>query len=167
MLKPIDGPLAERLAKEPGLILEQAAKDYGVTLRETVEALPAEMRRFAHGGAFEDAMMDIARWGDVVLIVHSEDGVMEFSGPVPEGKIAQDYYNIPGTTGFHGHLRYKRCTSIAFVERPFMNRTSAAVLFINTDGGIMFKIFVGRDENRELRADQLEKFRALAQRLAP
>ena len=167
MLKPTPRPIVERLAKEPGLIIEHVAKDYGVTLREAVEALPAEMRRFAHGSNFEDVMLDIARWGDVTLIIHSDDGVMEFSGPIPEGKIAQDYYNLAGSTGFHGHLRYKRCASIAFVERPFMSRTSAAVLFINTDGGIMFKVFVGRDENRELRQDQLKAFRDLAERVAP
>jgi putative heme iron utilization protein len=30
----------------------------------------------------------------------------------------------------------------------------------------MFKVFVGRDEKRELLADQLAKFRALTERLA-
>lgn len=91
---------------------------------------------------------------------------MEFSGTIPEGKVSQDYYNLAGSKGFHGHLRYKRCASIAFVERPTMGRASAAVLFINTDGGIMFKVFVGRDENRELKAEQLAAFRALADRTA-
>jgi putative heme iron utilization protein len=52
------------------------------------------------------------------------------------------------------------------MERPFMGRLSASVLFLNVDGGIMFKVFVGRDEKRELLADQLAKFRALADRLA-
>jgi putative heme iron utilization protein len=40
------------------------------------------------------------------------------------------------------------------------------VLFINTDGGIMFEAFVGCDENRELRQDQLKAFRDLAERTA-
>jgi putative heme iron utilization protein len=40
------------------------------------------------------------------------------------------------------------------------------VLFINTDGGIMFKVFVGRDETRELKQDQLKAFRDLAERTA-
>lgn len=147
MLERTQTALAQRLAQEPGLIIEQVAKEYGVTLRDAVEALPEPMRRFAPGDKFEAVMMDIARWGDITLIIHSDDGVMEFSGPVPEGKIAQDYYNLAGSTGFHGHLRYNRCASIAFVERPTMGRASAAVLFINTDGGIMFKVFVGRDES--------------------
>jgi putative heme iron utilization protein len=46
-----------------------------------------------------------------------------------------------------------------------MNKLSAVVVFFNCDDGIMFKIFVGRDEKRELKADQLAAFRALAARL--
>ncbi len=43
-----------------------------------------------------------------------------------------------------------------------MGKSSAFVAFVNVDGGIMFKVFIGRDEARQLRSDQLEKFRALA-----
>jgi len=70
-----------------------------------------------------------------------------------------------GRTGFHGHLRHERCAGLAFLERPFMGRLSASVVFFNVDGGIMFKVFVGRDESRELKGDQLAMFRALADRL--
>jgi putative heme iron utilization protein len=31
----------------------------------------------------------------------------------------------------------------------------------------MFKVFVGRDETRALKADQLARFKALADRIAP
>jgi putative heme iron utilization protein len=34
----------------------------------------------------------------------------------------------------------------------------AHLRFINIDGGAMFKVFVGRDEKRELLADQLARF---------
>ena len=79
--------------------------------------------------------------------------------------MGRGYFNLMGRTGFHGHLRHERCARLAFLERPFMGRLSASVLFFNVDGGIMFKVFVGRDEKRELKADQLEKFRALAEGL--
>jgi putative heme utilization carrier protein HutX len=157
--------LRGKLAAEPGAIIESVAKDYGVTLRQAAEALPDGLRRFAPGSAFIEAMSDVATWGKVTLILHTEDGVMEFTGPVPEGKIGQGYYNLAGSTGFHGHLRHERCAAIAFVERPLFGRLSASVLFFNLDGGIMFKIFVGRDDKRELLADQLAKFRALGDRL--
>jgi hypothetical protein len=70
-----------------------------------------------------------------------------------------------GSSGFHGHLRHERCAGFAFVERPFMGKLSALIVFFNIDGGIMFKVFVGRDDKRELRGDQLAAFRALANRL--
>lgn len=156
--------LRAKLASDPGVMIETAAKEAGVTLREVVETLPAAMRRFAPGTAFIDVLADVARWGNVTVIIHTDDGVMEFSGPVPEGKVGHGYYNIPGSTGFHGHLRHERCDGIAFVERPSFGRPSASVLFFNLDGGIMFKIFVGRDDKRELLADQHEAFRRLAER---
>lgn len=157
--------LVRLLAEDPGAIVEDIAKTQNATAREVVEALPAQMRKFAPGSAFIDAMKDIGGWGDVTLIVHTEDGIMEFGGPVPAGEVGRGYYNVPGSKGFHGHLRHVRCAALAFVERPFFGRLSASVLFLNTDGGIMFKVFVGRDEQRELKADQLEKFRVLADRL--
>ena len=131
-----------------------------------VEALPSEMRRLAPGGAFVVAMDDITKWGDVTLIIHTDDGIMEFTGPVPNGQVGRGYYNLMGSTGFHGHIRHERCAGLAFVERPFMGRLSALIVFFNTDGGIMFKIFVGRDEAHELKGDQLAAFRSLAGRLA-
>jgi putative heme iron utilization protein len=48
---------------------------------------------------------------------------------------------------------------------PFMKRTSCLLIFFNSDDGIMFKIFVGRVDNIELKTDQLAKFRALGDRL--
>jgi putative heme utilization carrier protein HutX len=72
------------------------------------------------------------------------------------------YYNVMAKAGFHGHIRHERCTTIAFVERPFMGRASAFLAFLNLEGGIMFKVFVGRDENRDLKADQITAFRKLA-----
>jgi putative heme utilization carrier protein HutX len=158
--------LIETMAADPGAIVEQVAKDLRVTAREVVHALPDAMRCFAPGRAFAEVMNAIGSWGDVTVIVHTDDGIMEFTGPVPAGEIARGYYNIPGRTGFHGHIRHERCAQIAFVERTFMGRPSASILFLNADGGIMFKVFVGRDDRRELKADQLEKFRALARRLS-
>ncbi|HWV44050.1 heme utilization cystosolic carrier protein HutX [Pseudorhodoplanes sp.] len=158
--------LAEHLAKHPDVIVEQYAKEAGVSPHDVVCALPEGMRRFVDGARFVDVMGDVAQWGDVTLIVHTDDGIMEFGGPIPAGQVSRGYYNVPGTTGFHGHLRHDRCTQIAFVERPFMGRNSASILFFNPEGHVMFKIFVGRDANRELKADQLERFRSLPDRLS-
>jgi putative heme utilization carrier protein HutX len=162
----VPASISEYLADHPDVIVEQFARESGITPLAVVQALPAPLRRFADGAHFVDAMQDIAKWGDVTLIVHTEDGIMEFGGPIPAGQVSRGYYNVPGSSGFHGHIRHDRCTGIAFVERPFMGRASASILFFNADGAIMFKVFVGRDENRNLKSDQLEAFRSLALRLA-
>lgn len=166
MSAPSPTSLADHLAKHPDVIVEHFAREAGVTPREVVHALPEPNRRFADGAHFVDVMTDVARWGDVTLIVHTDDGIMEFGGPIPAGQVSRGYYNIPGTSGFHGHIRHERCAEIAFVERPFMGRNSASILFFNRDGTIMFKIFVGRDANRELKQDQLQSFRLLVQTLS-
>ena len=158
--------LKAHMAENPGAVIEDVARQRKVTPRAVIEALPAEMVRIG-GGEFAAAMTDIAEWGEVTLIVHTDDAIFEFTGAIPAGEIGRGYFNLMQPKGLHGHLRHERCAAIAFVERPFMGKTSAFIAFINVDGGIMFKVFVGRDEARAQRADQLERFRALAGRIAP
>ncbi|MGQ0682234.1 heme utilization cystosolic carrier protein HutX [Bradyrhizobium sp.] len=155
------------MLENPGAVIEDVARQRKVTPRAVIEAMPVEMRRLGAGGEFAAAMQDIACWGEVTLIVHTDDAIFEFTGSVPAGEIGRGYYNLMQPKGLHGHLRHERCGGIAFVERPFMGKSSAFVAFLNVDGGIMFKVFVGRDETRALRGDQLTRFRALADRIAP
>jgi heme iron utilization protein len=157
--------LRAKLSADPGAVIETVAKDNSVTAREVFEAMPETMRRFAPASDFVEVMGEVAKWGEVTTIVHTEDGIFEITGPLPPGEVARGYYNLSGRTGLHGHLRHERCAGIAFMERPFFGRLSASINFFNSDGGIMFKVFVGRDEKRELLVDQLAAFRKLADRL--
>jgi putative heme utilization carrier protein HutX len=158
--------LKAHMAENPGAVIEDVARQRKVTPRAVIEALPAEMVRFGAGGEFAAAMQDIAQWGEVTLIVHTDDVIFELTGAIPAGEVGRGYFNLMQPKGLHGHLRHERCGGIAFVERPFMGKQSAFVAFLNVDGGIMFKVFVGRDEARTLKADQLVRFKALAGRIA-
>jgi putative heme utilization carrier protein HutX len=155
------------MVENPGAVIEDVARQRKVTPRAVIEAMPAEMVRIGNGGEFAAAMADIAQWGEVTLIVHTDDAIFEFTGSIPAGEIGRGYFNLMQPKGLHGHLRHERCGAVAFVERPFMGKSSAFIAFINVDGGIMFKVFVGRDETRALRTDQLERFKALAEKIAP
>jgi putative heme utilization carrier protein HutX len=167
MLAPdVTSNLQRVMAEDPGLLFERVASEHGVPVRAVVEALPADFVRFAPGGAFVEVMTEVAGWGDVTFIVHSADGIIEFSGPVPKGEMGRGYFNLMSRTGLHGHLRAERCQGVAFVERPFMNKATASILFFNPEGGTMFKIFVGRDETGAMKADQLDAFRTIAARLS-
>jgi putative heme utilization carrier protein HutX len=155
--------LSTYMCENPGAVIEDVARDRKVTPRAVIEALPAEMARIGGGAdAFATAMQDIATWGTVTLIVHTDDGIFEITDPVALGTIGRGYFNLSHPTGLHGHLRHERCAGIAFIERPFMGKASAFAAFLNVDGGVMFKVFVGRDESRALKQDQLERFRTLS-----
>ena len=157
--------LRAHMADNPGAVIEDVARDRKVTPRAVLEAMPELLVRFGGGGEFVAAMQDVAQWGEVTLIVHTDDAIFEFTGSVPAGEVGRGYFNLMQPKGLHGHLRHERCDAIAFVERPFMGKSSAFIAFINIDGGIMFKVFVGRDQERALRQDQLARFHSLAERI--
>ncbi|MBE7437523.1 MAG: heme utilization cystosolic carrier protein HutX [Spirochaetales bacterium] len=152
--------LKEHLARKPGEILESVAGQYGLSLFATIRHLPAEMWKVVPGAEALNILADVASWGDVTTIIHTEDVIFEFKGPFPEGKSGRGYYNLigSGTPEMSGHLSMQNCQHVVFLERPFMGRPSAAIIFFNARGAAMFKIFVGRDEARELKRDQLERF---------
>ena len=156
-------PLAERVAAGAGDLLEQIAREYGVSTLEVVRNLPSDQGVVVSGDAFADIMQDISSWGDVLFLIHNSDIVLECTGKVPLGTFGHGYYNIHGDSPIGGHIKADNCKAIAFVERG-LKRVGMSVQFYNGAGEAAFKIFVGRDANRELIAEQVEKFRALRAR---
>ena len=158
-------PLAERLAQSADGILEQIARDYGVSTFEVVRALPADHRSIVAGSLFEEIFAELTSWGEVLFIVHTADIVLECAGKIPPGTFARGYFNLHGDSPIGGHLKAENCTHIAFVSRPFMGRPSRSLQFFNGAGEAMFKIFVRRDDKRELLPEQLARFDALREAL--
>nr|WP_314266640.1 heme utilization cystosolic carrier protein HutX [uncultured Moellerella sp.] len=155
--------LSEFLKTKPDGTLETIAKQYDTTLLEVVKNLPSYV--LAIGSSF-DLVWDTAHeWGNVTTLVHTDDVILEFSGELPSGFHRHGYFNLRGKKGMTGHIKAENCTHIALVERTFMGMDTASILFFNQAGDAMFKIFLGRDEHRQLLTEQLEAFRALAKKL--
>lgn len=160
--------IREAIALKPDGILEMLADEHGVSLQTVLDCLPAGAAARIDGAHFVEVLGDIAEWGDITFICHSKDAVVEFSGPLPTGKIGHGMYNLQGGHhGLSGHLRPERCAAIYFVCRPFMGMETLSVQFFNPDGEASFKIYVGRDEQRRLKADQSERFAVLQARFEP
>jgi putative heme utilization carrier protein HutX len=157
--------LAERLAANPDGVLERIAVEHGVSTGDVVAALPAANQAFVPGARFQDVMTDLQSWGEVLVIVHTADIVLECVGTIPPGNIGRGYYNLHGDSPIGGHIRYEACDRIAFVSRPFMGRQSCSIQFFNPAGEAMFKVFVRRDAERNLLADQVARFEELRERL--
>jgi heme iron utilization protein len=159
-------PLAERLKTNADGILEQIARDYGVSTYAVVEALPADHRAIVAGSRLEEIMGAVSEWGEVLFLVHTPDIVLECAGRVPPGSFGRGYFNIHGDSPISGHIKADNCAHIAFVTRPFMGRPSRSLQFFNGVGEPMFKIFVRRDTERNLLPEQVARFDALRARLA-
>ena len=149
------------LEEQPDGVLDDVARRHAVPLRVVLDLLPGPAARSASGARFAEIWGDLVDWGPVTSIVHTEDGVFETKAPLPPGGEARGYFNIHGESPLGGHLRIARYAAIYFIERLFFGCRSCSLQFINIDGGAMFKVFVGRDEKRELLADQLACFERL------
>lgn len=154
------------LAEKPDGVVEAIAAQADVTPAEVLAVLPAGAAVLAPSDRFLPIWQDMAGWGEVLMIVHTEDIVLEVEGALPEGSEGHGWFNIHGDSPIGGHIRKDRCTSIAFVDRGFHGRRSCSVWFMNEDGRAMFKIFVRRDADKALLADQLLRFEALRETMA-
>ena len=140
--------LRQSLADNPGQILEMLAAKHQCSLEDVIRCLPESMIRHTEA---------------VTFIAHTPDAIVEVTGKLPNGKVGHGFYNFQEAEagGVHGHIYYENCQRIYLMERPFMGKATCSLNFMNKNGGAMFKIFVGRDENGELKAHQLEAMRKL------
>lgn len=158
--------ITQAIAEKPDGILEALASEYAVPVQTVIECIPGGVTRI-DGSHFVDVLTDIADWGAVTFICHSKDAVVEFSGPFPQGRMGHGMYNLQGGgAGLSGHLRPENCKAIFFVRRPFMGMETLSIQFFNADGETIFKIYVGRDEQRRLKADQVQRFDQLERRFS-
>ncbi len=151
----------EVLAEKPDGVVEALAAKAETTPAAILELLPKGAAVTIGKEAFSDIWSTMTGWGEVLLIVHTDDIVLEAEGSLPTGSEAHGWFNIHGDSPIGGHIKKENCASISFVDRPFHGRRSCSVWFMNARGSAMFKVFVRRDEQRELIAGQLAKFEAL------
>ena len=82
------------MTENPGAVIEDVARERKVTPRAVLEALPETMVRIGPGSEFGAAMNDVAQWGEVTLIVHTDDAIFEFTGSIPAGEVGRGYFNL-------------------------------------------------------------------------
>ena len=150
-----------RLAEKPDGVIESLAREAGVPTQLVLEVLPPETRIFVAPDQFEALWQALTSWGEVLFIVHTADIVLECKGELPSGSFGAGYFNIHGDSPIGGHIRASNCRTIYLVDRMFHGRRSCSVQFFNAEGEAMFKVFVRRDKERELIADQVARFEAL------
>ena len=151
------------LAEKPDGVIEQIAAKAEVSPADVLAVLPDGAAGIVPADRWDAIWQDLSTWGDVLMIVHTDDIVLEVEGPLPTGSEGHGWFNIHGDSPIGGHIRKDRCQSIVFVDRGFHGRRSCSVWFMNAEGRAMFKIFVRRDAERALIPEQLARFEALRQ----
>ena len=154
------------LAAKPDGVLEAVARQENVPLRAVVAELPKGEATLVEGARFEDIWAELTKWGEVLFLIHTKDIVAEIEGSLPAGTHGQGYFNIHGDSPIGGHIKAANCTEIFLIDRAFHGRRSCSVQFFNGEGESMFKVFVRRDKERNLLADQLQKFETLKAKTA-
>jgi heme iron utilization protein len=154
------------LAEKPDGVIEQIAAKAEVTPAEVLGILPEGAAIVVAAERWDAIWADLSSWGDILMIVHTEDIVLEVEGSLPQGSEGHGWFNIHGDSPIGGHIRKERCVSIAFVDRGFHGRRSCSVWFMNADGKAMFKVFVRRDKERNLIEEQVKRFEALRESVA-
>jgi len=152
--------VAQLIEQEPTLLPSAIAERLGVSEFEAVAALPEEMTAILPGDQAQTILEQLVGFGPVTTIVHSFGSIFEVKAPFPKGKVARGYYNLMGREGeLHGHLKLDNVKNIALVSKLFMGRESHYFGFFCQDGNNIFKIYLGRNEKRELIAEQVEQFK--------
>lgn len=152
---------AAALAEKPDGLVEAIAAGAGLTPADILAVLPEGAAVSTDASRFDAIWNEMRGWGEVLMVVQTGDIVLEVPGHLPEGSESHGWFNIHDDSPIAGHIKKDHCTGIALVDRGFHGRRSCSVWFMNAAGSAMFKIFVRRDENKQLRAEQLVKFEAL------
>lgn len=157
----------ELLQSQPGYTLEQLARELNTSVREIVAALPDGMAAWAGAEQLWQLIGELPDWGRVTVIVQSEGSVFEFKGDFPRGTIAHGYYNfMHHKNPFHGHLLVDGLAEVALVSKPHRGAESHSMVFLSPRGNCVFKVFLGRDQERNLIPEQLQKFQQLKQQFS-
>lgn len=159
-------PLSERMKINPDGLLEKIAQNYGVSTLDVARELPEEHCAIFTGDVLEAVLADVVSWGTVLFIVHTKTIVVEIKAVLPRATRMRGHFSFHGDGPFGGHLSEDSCTHLAFIDRPFMGRRSLSIQFFGHAGGAIFKIFVARDGDGELKSGQVEKFLRLRNQLA-
>lgn len=161
MPNPTKAEIKTALEKKPDAVLEFISRDLGIPLRDVIDCLPqAEVTRIP-ATEFAAMMGELAALGQITFILHTEDIVLECKGEIPEGSFGRGYYNIHGESPIGGHIKAENCGAIYLLSREMMGRPSHVAIFCNHQGEAMFKVYLGRDENRNLIPEQVSKFQEI------
>ena len=158
--------ITEIITENPAKNNSVISQELGVPELTVVQCLPEAMVDLILPEHFDEITDEAAKWGELTLILQNDSVIFEVKSALPKGSYAKGYYNILGHEApAGGHFRMDLLKAIAFVDKPFMGMRTLSIQFFNLSGNAMFKVFLGRDEKRNLLDEQVKSYLALKAKL--
>lgn len=155
--------IAQLLADNPSMITLEMAAQLQKPEGEILLNLPDEFVKVFPAERAEEIFKTISQWGTFTTIIEKAGSIFEIKDRFPSGVIARGYYNLnmkEDEGALHGHIKMDTLGYIAFVSIPFRGKESYNIAFIAHNGETIFKVYLGRDEQRQLFPQQVENFKA-------
>lgn len=154
--------IEEVLSKNPEFTTIEIAKELDINEYIVLQNISEDLAKAVDVKNFDEIIQDISTWGKILMIKITPSFVIEINDYMPTGSYGHGYYNFDSKeSSISGHLKVSDIDKIIFVSKRHRGMLSHSVVFYNLEGEHIFKIFVTRDETRELIASQVEKFMAL------
>lgn len=157
--------IREYLTLHPAKPVVLAAQELGVPERDVLRQVENGAVTEFGGEHFDEVMNAVSGWGAITLIVNNTAAIIEVTATIPHGNRSNGFFNLHEQGNpLGGHIRPEQIDSIFFVSRPFMGKESHSVQFFDHQGFGAYKMYLGRDENRNILKKQLAQFIELKQR---
>ena len=154
--------IEELLVENPEISTIDIAKQLDKSEYEILQNIDQDIAKAIDAKHFDAIIEDIATWGKILMIKITPSFVIEIKDTMPTGTYGHGYYNFDSTEStISGHLKVSDIDKIIFVSKKHRGMISHSVVFYDQNGEHIFKVFLTRDENREILSEQLDKFIAL------
>jgi len=164
--KGIKEKVMEMVSKNPSQSTGAMAKELEISEMDVIRNLPEDMVKEVSKDRFDEIIAEVSTWGVLTVIVQNESTILEVKAPFPVGTYGHGFYNLQSKdTPVGGHIRTDDLSAVFFVSKPFMGLESYSIQFFNNTGNAMFKLYLGRDENRRIIQEHMEKFIKLKNKL--
>ncbi|RXK12605.1 heme utilization cystosolic carrier protein HutX [Halarcobacter mediterraneus] len=154
------------LKENPEISTIDIAKQLEVSEYVVLQNINEDLAKAVDKEKFDEIIEDISTWGKILMIKITPSFVIEIKDFMPTGTYGHGYYNFNSSnSSISGHLKVSNIEKIIFVSKKHRGMLSHSIVFYDSKGEHIFKIFVTRDKNRELIQEQVDKFMNLKNRL--
>lgn len=140
-----------RVRENPSVMPRTLAEELGVSEAEVVRALPEDMRVEAPAGDFEAIWDAMCGWEKVTFIAVNPGIIVEVPCKLPKGRPGHGMFNLMDKASpLGGHIFARKVAQVWLVSKPFFGLESHSAQFFDAEGGILFSVYAGRDESRNI-----------------